>query len=127
MQPHDPRAIVNAYLAAYNSFDLERMFSVLADTVRFENYSGDELTAQASGLAEFRQLAEQSKGIFSEREQRVTRWEIGASGVTVDIAYRGTLAQDIPGGPAAGTVLELNGVSEFAFEDGKISKIVDRA
>ena len=45
MQPHDPRAIVNAYLAAYNSFDLERMFGVLADTVRFENYSGDELTA----------------------------------------------------------------------------------
>lgn len=127
MQPHDPRAIVNAYLSAYNSFDLERMFSVLADTVRFENYSGDELTAQASGLAEFRQLAEQSKGIFSERKQRVTRWEIGASGVTVDIAYRGTLAQDIPGGPAAGTVLELNGVSEFAFEDGKISRIVDRA
>jgi steroid delta-isomerase-like uncharacterized protein len=127
MPSSDPRAIVNDYLAAYNSFDLERMFSVLADTVRFENYSGDELTAQANGLAEFRQLAEQSKGIFSEREQRVTRWEIGASDVKVDIAYRGTLAQDIPGGPAAGTVLELNGVSEFAFEDGKISRIVDRA
>lgn len=126
-QAQELRAIVDEYISAYNSFDLERMFGVLSDTVKFENYSGGALTAQADGLAEFRQLAHESKGIFAEREQRVTHWDVSAAGIKVDIAYRGKLAQDIPGGPSAGTILDLAGTSEFAFEDGKISRIVDRA
>jgi hypothetical protein len=43
------------------------------------------------------------------------------------IAFRGVLAADIPGGPAAGTVLELDGESEFGFAGGRISRIIDRS
>jgi len=127
MDKLDPRALIIEYIAAYNAFDLERMLGVLSPGVRFENYAGGELTAQAQGIAEFRALAEQASDVFAEREQSVTRWESVDSGVNVDIAYRGKLARDIPGGPAAGTVLELAGVSEFGFADGKISRIVDRS
>jgi hypothetical protein len=35
------------------------------------------------------------------------------------------LARDIPSGPPAGTRIELQGTTEFAFEDGLISRIVD--
>ena len=65
--------------------------------------------------------------MFAQRNQSVTRWQTVGDDVSVDIAYRGKLAQDVPGGPAAGTELELAGVSEFGFADGKISRIVDRS
>ena len=84
-------------------------------------------TTEASGIAEFRRLAEQAKTIFSEREQRITAFKQGADYVTVGIAYRGQLAVDIPDGPRVGTVLELNGESEFAFDGHLISRIVDRS
>jgi hypothetical protein len=37
------------------------------------------------------------------------------------------LAVDMPGGPPAGSVLELVGESEFGFESGRICRIVDRS
>jgi len=137
MENLDARALIIEYIAAYNAFDLERMLAVLAPGVRFEHYAGGELTAQAQGIAEFRALAEEASDVFAERQQSVTRWDSADSGtgisvdsgtgISVDIAYRGKLARAIPGGPPAGTVLELAGVSEFGFADGKISRIVDRS
>lgn len=119
--------LVQHYIAAYNAFDIDGMAALLADNIRFENYSGGALTAQTDGLASFRELAEQSRGMFSTREQRVTGWSIGENTITVDIDYNGTLAQDIAGGPSAGTVLSLQGSSEFAFGGGKITRITDRS
>jgi hypothetical protein len=127
----DQLALIDRYLAAYNGFDVEAMLAVLAPDVRFENYSGDELTAQASGVEEFRRLAEQSISIFAEREQRITALEVDADSgngvVTARIDFHGRLAADIPGGPPAGTVLDLQGQSAFTFKDGLIASIVDRS
>ena len=122
-----PQELVLGYIAAYNAFDLDGMAALLSSDVRFENHSGGVLTAQTDGLAAFRRLAEQSKALFAAREQRPSSWTIGADKIAVDIDYSGTLAQDIPGGPAAGTVLALKGSSEFSFADGKITRIVDRS
>lgn len=127
MEHRTPKELVEAYVAAYNAFDIEGMLGLLSDDVRFENHSGDALTAQASGRAAFRALAEQSKALFAQREQRIAGWDIGADTVTVAIDYTGRLARDIPGGPAAGTVIALRGASEFAFAEGKIARIVDRS
>lgn len=127
MQQPTPRELIDRYLAAYNAFDVEGMLALLSPEVRFENYSGDQLTAEASGIDAFRRLAEQSKALFSEREQRITALELGPGRAVADIAYRGRLAADIPGGPAAGTVIELQGRSEFAFHKGRITRIVDRS
>ena len=119
--------LIDRYLIAYNSFDVDGMLSLLSKDVRFENYSSDQLTAATSGVDEFRQLAEQSKSLFSEREQRIIGLEFGHDSATAIIAYRGKLATDIPNGPPAGTVLDLQGKSEFSFSHGQISKIVDRS
>ena len=35
MDSLDARALIIEYIAAYNAFDLERMFSVLSPSVRF--------------------------------------------------------------------------------------------
>jgi hypothetical protein len=43
------------YVAAYNRFDVDGMLALLTDDVRFENVSGGQVTASASGAVEFRQ------------------------------------------------------------------------
>lgn len=120
------KELIDRYLMAYNTFDVERMISLLSQDVRFENYSGDQLTT-TSGIDEFRQLAEQSRSLFSEREQRITDLKFSQNSAVAAIAYRGKLAADIPDGPRAGTVLDLQGTSEFSFDNGQITKIVDRS
>lgn len=127
MDESTKRNLIERYIAAYNHFDIEGMLDVLAPDVEFENYTGGELTTSASGIEEFRLLAQQAKGLFSERLQRVTSLTFTQDGATAEIDYHGRLAQDIPGGPKAGSLIELNGVSEFTFGSEQISKIVDRS
>ncbi|MBN8714480.1 MAG: nuclear transport factor 2 family protein [Xanthomonadales bacterium] len=127
MSNPDNQELIDRYLLAYNSFDIDGMLALLSPDIRFENYSGGQLTDTANGIAEFRGLAEKSKSLFSEREQHITKLTLGQDSAVVDIAYRGQLAADIPGGPSAGTVLDLQGQSEFSFKGGQISKIVDRS
>ena len=127
MSNSDNKELVDRYLVAYNSFDIDGMLALLSPDVRFENYSSGQLTDATNGFDEFRALAEKSKSLFSEREQRITKLTLGQNSAIADIAYRGQLAADIPGGPSAGTVLDLQGQSEFSFKGGQISKIVDRS
>jgi steroid delta-isomerase-like uncharacterized protein len=127
MQNADQLELIDRYLAAYNRFDVEAMLAVLSSDIRFENYSGGELTAAASGKEAFRRLAEQSISIFAEREQRIAALESGEGAITARIGFHGRLAADIPGGPPAGTVLDLQGESAFTFKDGLIAGIVDRS
>lgn len=121
------KELIERYLAAYNAFDIEAMLAQLEPGIRFENFAGGQLTAESSGIEAFRQLAEQSKGLFSEREQRVTGLAREGELLVAEIAWRGRLAADVPGGPPAGTLLEMKGRSEFAFGPAGILKIVDRS
>jgi ketosteroid isomerase-like protein len=127
MSNSNMKNLIDRYLAAYNAFDVDGMLSLLSQDVRFENYSDGQLTTATSGIDEFKQLAEQSKSLFSEREQRITGLEFGHDSAVATIAYRGKLAADIPNGPSAGTVLDLQGQSEFSFGNGQITKVVDRS
>lgn len=119
--------LINRYLAAYNAFDIEAMLAQLDPAVRFENFSGGQLSAETTGIEAFRALAEQSKGMFSEREQKVTALALDGETVVADIAWRGRLAADVPDGPPAGTLVEMKGRSEFSFGAGGITRIVDRS
>jgi SnoaL-like protein len=127
MSNSDSKKLLDRYLVAYNSFNIDGMLALLSPDVRFENYSSGQLTDAANGIDEFRALAEKSKSLFSEREQRITKLTLDQDSAIAEIAYRGQLATDIPGGPSAGTVLDLQGQSEFSFKGGQISKIVDRS
>jgi ketosteroid isomerase-like protein len=121
------KELIERYLAAYNSFDIEGMVATLDPAVRFENHAGGQLTAETDGIEAFRQLAEQSKALFSEREQRITNLARQGDTLVADIAWRGRLAADLPDGPKAGTHLETSGRSEFGFGADGITKIVDRS
>jgi steroid delta-isomerase-like uncharacterized protein len=121
----EQRDLIARYVAAYNRFDVDGMLALVADDVRFENFSGGQVTASASGVAEFRALAERAAGLFREREQRVTGVTFRDGVAVAAIAYRGVLGVDVPGGPPAGAVLDLVGKSEFAFAGGRISRLTD--
>lgn len=121
------RKLIEQFIAAYNGFDVAGMLSLLGPDIRFENYSGGRLDTATDGIDQFRELAERSKAMFSEREQRVVSVSGNDRTATVEIVYWGRLAVDVPNGPAAGTVIELSGHSEYSVRDGRIVKIVDRS
>jgi len=120
-------ALIERYVAAYNAFDVDGMLATLAPDVRFENWSGGQLTAASDGRDAFRVLAEQAKALFAAREQRVTALAPRGDTLVAAIAWRGELAVDVPGGPTAGTRLSLRGESEFVVRDGRLALVVDRS
>ena len=125
MNLDEKRKIIQKYLEAYNKFDIEGMLSVLSDDVKFENVQNDKVNASTNGKIEFRQLAEQSKTLFSERKQIIKSIENNPQITSVKISYHGILASDLPNGMKAGEQINLEGVSEFIFSNSKICSIRD--
>ena len=123
----DKRTLIEQFIDAYNRFDVDGMLALLTPDVLFENVSDGQVTAATSGVDEFRQLAEQSKALFSERKQTLMALEFRPASVLASITWRGAFAIDVPNGPMAGTVIELEGESEFEFAGERINRIVDRS
>ena len=74
MNEDEKRSLIERYLAVYNAFDIDGMMALIHPDIKFENLSGGEVNATASGAEEFRRLAEQSKGLFTWRKQTVTKF-----------------------------------------------------
>lgn len=120
-------AVVERYVAAYNAFDVDAMLELLTDDIHFENHAEGRLTAAINGIAAFRELAQYACTLFTTREQRIARLDSNGDRAVVAIDYCGTLAADVPGGPAAGSIMTLAGTTEFTFRDGRICRLVDRS
>lgn len=119
------KEIIEGYIAAYNSFDIEALLQFVHPDVLFKNFSGDEVNATATGYHEFREMAEQSKSLFSARCQQITSFESVGGTATVGINYEGVLAADLPNGMKVGDILKLKGRSVFEFLDGMLYRITD--
>ncbi|MBW2536076.1 MAG: nuclear transport factor 2 family protein [Deltaproteobacteria bacterium] len=127
MSPEEMRVIIDRYIAAYNSFDVEGMLALMCDDVVFENYSGGARNLAAAGVDELRRVGAQTKGVFSSRRQTVTSCEIEGDRATVYIDYEAVLAQDMAKGPKAGERIAFQGRSDITFRDGKIATLIDYA
>ncbi len=125
MDSDQQRSLIDRYLTAYNSFDIDAMMATIHPDVEFKNVSGGEVNATASGAEEFRRLAEQSQVLFSSRRQTVTAFESGEDEAVIEVAYEAVLAADLPNGMKAGETLRLDGRSEFVFRDGRIHQLTD--
>ena len=93
------RRLIETFIQAYNDFDVDRMVFLMHPECSFQNVSGGEVNASAEGLAQFRELAESSKALFSSRRQTITGYHEEAGTITVEIAYEGVFRIDIPNGP----------------------------
>jgi hypothetical protein len=125
MNPDEQKRIIARFINAYNSFDVDGMVALMHPNCLFQSVSGQEVTASARGLTEFRELAEKSKALFSSRCQKVLRFEFAGEKATVDISFEGILKADLPNGLKASDVLKLEGRSVFEFQDGLICGLTD--
>ena len=125
MDADEKRSLVERYLAAYNAFDIGGMMELIHPNIEFKNVSGGEVNANASDAVEYRQLAKKSKELFRSRKQTILKFQSNADEASIEVAYEGVLASDLPNGMEAGETLHLNGQSVFTFRDGMNYRIKD--
>ena len=125
MEATAPKQLVEAYIEAYNRFDVAGMLLALHEDVIFRNISNGEVNLTTTGKAAFRQQAEQATQYFSEREQRITDWQVNGQRVEVAIDYAAVAAIEFPNGLKPGDVLHMQGKSVFEIENGQIISIED--
>ncbi|WP_045688884.1 nuclear transport factor 2 family protein [Hymenobacter sp. AT01-02] len=119
------KQLVQDYIEAYNRFDVDGMLRYLHEDVVFRNVSNGEVNLTLTGKEAFRQQAQQALQYFSQREQRVTNWQVADNHVEVSLDYTAVAAIDFPNGLEAGDTLQLQGKSVFQFADGLIISIDD--
>ena len=119
--------IVKKFIDGYNSFNVESMLAYLHPEVEFKNISGGEVNAQTKGREAFKDLANKSTEMFTEREQKVIYYTESDDIVNAEIKFCGKLAIDFPNGLKAGEYLQLNGRSKYVFKDNLIILLVDES
>ena len=127
MESRVKKDLIDRFVRAYNSFDVDGMLALMHPECSFQNISGGQVTASAAGIRQFRELAETAKSLFSTRSQTITAYKLEQTSVTADIDYQGVLRVDLPDGPKAGHTLKLKGKSIFRFRDGLIYELIDQS
>ncbi|MBF9141865.1 nuclear transport factor 2 family protein [Hymenobacter properus] len=125
MEAAASKQLVEAYIEAYNRFDVAGMLAPLHEDVVFRNISNGEVNLTTTGKAAFRQQAERATHYFSKREQRATDWQVNGPRVEVAIDYSAVAAIEFPSGLKPGDALQLQGQSVFEIENGQIISIED--
>ena len=127
MQQQEMKNIIEEYIEAYNTFDIDGMLSVMHQDIEVQNISGGKINMSTKGLPELRQAAEQGKDLFESRCQKVENYRFEDNVCYAKIEYEGVLAADIPNGPKAEDTLRLKGKSTFRFKNGLIVSLVDES
>lgn len=127
MDREESNKIIQDYINAYNSFDVEGMVNLLNKEIKFRNISNGEVNTETQGIQKFRELAEESTKIFLSRRQTILDCHYVDDRVEVEIDYEGILAIDLPNGLKAGDKIQLQGKSIFKIEKGKLSLIEDHS
>ena len=125
METKAKKNLIERFVRAYNSFDVDGMMALMHPECSFQNISNGQVTASAAGVRQFRELAERAMALFSARSQTIIAYKLEPDSVTVDIDYEGVLRVDLPGGLKAGETLKLKGQSVFRFRDGLIYELTD--
>ena len=116
---------IEAYISAYNAFDVAGMLATLHPSVQFKNIANGQVTLTTQGIEAFEAQARQATQFFRQRTQTVTDLRITDGQAEVAIDYRGILAVDLPNGLKAGDTLALQGKSIFRFQDNLICSLED--
>ena len=125
MEAANNKLLVEAYIEAYNRFDVAGMLAPLHNEVVFQNIADGAVNLTTTGKENFHQQAEQALPYFSQREQRTTDWQLADNRIEVAIDYAGVAAVEFPNGLKPGNTLRLQGKSVFRFADGQIISIQD--
>ncbi|RSC95807.1 nuclear transport factor 2 family protein [Tenacibaculum singaporense] len=117
--------LIKTYVEGYNSFDVDKMISVLNKDIVFENYTNNSLTLKLDGINQFKEQAEKVLLFFSERKQEIEEIISKEEYYEVHLKYTATLQVDLSEELKKGNQLNLKGKSIFFFQDDTITKIED--
>jgi hypothetical protein len=121
------KEIINKFITAYNSYDIDSMLSLLHPEVLFTNLSSGKVSVQTEGKEAFEKLARQSAEIFKEREQKIVSYEEANNKVNVEIQYRAKLVINLPNGSRSSDNINMRSKSEFIIKDGLIYSVIDKS
>ena len=96
------------------------MLSLFHPEIIFKNLSAGEITAEAVGIDQFRQMAEQVKDPVFESATGSNRLQLRQGHCLVDIDYEGVLAVYFSNGMKAGKTIKLEKQLEFECKDEKM-------
>ncbi|WP_428741036.1 nuclear transport factor 2 family protein [Tenacibaculum sp.] len=117
--------LIKTYIEGYNSFDIDKMLSVLNKNIVFENHANNSLTLKLDGINQFKEQAEKIALFFSERKQEIEEIITKEEHYEVHLKYTATLKVDLSEELKKGNQLKLKGKSIFFFQNGTITKIED--
>ncbi|WP_298513790.1 hypothetical protein [uncultured Kordia sp.] len=122
-------AIIQAYIDAYNNFDISGMMQNMQRDIIFENYDAEKRTLSTKGIEEFETQAKKAATLFSMRNQQIKGIQKNDAKNTIEVSikYQGIFAVDMTETLKKGTKITLEGKSIFYFFDQKINKIVDKS
>lgn len=113
------RALIEAYVAAYNAFDVDAMMATLHEDAAFQHLENGAPLVTADGKPEFRALAERAVEVFAERAQSILGVEHRPGETIARIEYRAV--------PRGGDAITGLGQTRFTFRDGRILSVTDSA
>jgi steroid delta-isomerase-like uncharacterized protein len=116
--------IIQNYLDAYNSKDVDALVDCVADAVVFENVSNRGQSMKIEGRDAFARLANQAAAMFVSRNQSVRMAVVDGNNVALEVDWTGTPAVDL-GPMKAGVEVAMRGASFITISDGKLARIVD--
>lgn len=125
MEKEKMKRIIDEYVKAYNSFDIDRMLKDIHEDVEFRNIIRCDISPDLKGKNDLKIQLLQAKNMFKERELKITDQKFGDNWVENKVKFTSILAADVPKGPKEGEKMELEGKSIFHFENGKIVLIED--
>lgn len=121
------QSIIQNYIHAYNSYDVDGMLRDLHPDIIFENITGGQVTHRTEEIEDFKAQATAALEYFENRKQSPLEWFKKGDSILVKISYAAVLAVDFPNGMKKGDQIELSGHSEFWFKNNQIIKIVDQS
>ena len=125
MNNKDKQKIIESFIHAYNTFDLDGMLKNIHRDILFENISKGQVDLKTEGIDEFKKQAEYAMIYFEKRREKITNINFEGDRVELDIDYLGILAKDLSNELKSGDTLKLKGKSIFRFQDNKIRGIRD--
>ncbi len=117
--------LVNKFINAYNSYDVDAMLSLIHPEISFRNVFRGRVDVQAVGREEFKKFALRSARLFAERRQEIISLLVIQDRVIAEIKYHAIVAHNSSEGFKKGTSIDIDGKSEYSFRDGLISTILD--
>jgi ketosteroid isomerase-like protein len=115
--------LIERYIQAYNTMDVEGMLATLHSDITFQNISNGELNLTTRFIKTFKTWAGETVHQFRERKQTIIGMNIKDSEADVQNSCTGIVAHDLPKGWKAGDRIELTDKSILRFRDNKISSI----